>query len=1333
MTPREREMYEETARLVSAASTPRRVPRRRRALAALVAVTTLTVSAPAGAAPGDLDAGFGASGKVTLDFGGIDRATHVALMPDGRIVTIGVTSAGGSQDYAIARFGADGTPDATFGTGGKVTLGTGPGVDDIGGGIVVLADQRVVVAGTGNASVDFVAMRLGVNGGVDSSFAGSGSAVVDFGGTDAMNQMIILPDGRLVLVGGTSANAGDFAVARLNADGSADASFGPGGKRTVDFGGADEAVAVAAQADGKLVVVGRGGSGKNMAVARLNVDGTPDMGFGTAGKASVDLGGDEVANGVVVQADGRLVLAGSTSAVGGGDYALARLTASGAIDSTFDGDGFATAGFGAANETALALAQQQNGRLVAIGNAGTANDLIAARFAADGSVDGAFGSNGSVAISYGTGQFEYDGDIAIAADGKLVIVGSTDPFRGGTGDVAVARLQGDPVTGPPPPPPTPVGPTPQFTTGTSRKLPGATRLDAGGSLPGIGASRINEYVWTVTLPGRKAAVDYHCGENPVLSLISDRKGLAKVLLTAINNRGATATTTRRFVPVRRLGVRRTDAFACENPAASNQASTADCVKSFGNAFYEVNSRGAATDCFEVAASTSGSTKLFTATIPGPVALNGLYLPIPQGVRSIYDSSGRVSLDGLSRVGLRVGPIPTQPLPLNYQITPTHGKFHLVDVGPTFNAPKVLGGLKLEGSLSIDLFPHASSVKVGLGLPVPFRFATGARAQAKAFLRLDNSHGLRFDGLSAKLPAAWIGPIYVESLFFSYEKSSNSWTGTAKVSLPGSRIKLNAAPPPPDFGIKIVNGRFASAGFGVEFQPPTRPDLFPPFHAVLLKQIGASIGLDPLRLTGTIGISATDIVDEDGVLLGIFATPETPYTMPEDPGPQLAPLANRRFDRFALTIAGTAAVKVPILGGQVPLLNAYGLYEFPDYFEFGGGFSYELSPITLDGNVGGFVYPTKRAFNLEGGLKACVKKIRIKVGPFKYTLNPCASVGAVISSRGIGFCGLFPISTPIKDFAINIGAGYHWGDDLPSLKFITCDYTGYREVSPLASVASSNGGYASPAAAGFGTALPDGLPAAMFRVRGDGGTPEVVVTDPSGRDVSADPDVVIIDDAEPNTEIVAVPKPAAGTWTIAAAPGSPAIAGVSIANGLPAPAVTAKVAGRGTRRVLRYSFTPAAGRSVTFVERGRDTAHVLGTVTQATGQITFAPGGGGAGTRTIVAQVSQDGVSSREVAVASFTAPAPPRLAAPTRLRASRTRTGIRISWRRVPGATRYEVLTTLADGTRDYRVVRRTRIVVPVAAAQRAALVSVAALDVVGGRGPASTTRIAAAPPRRRS
>jgi len=1278
-------------------------------------------AASAQAAPGDLDPSFSGDGKQTLDFGGNDRATHVVVTPDGRLVVVGATDAIGGGDFAVGRVTAGGEPDGTFGSGGKATSGTAPAVNDVGGGVVVLPDESVLVAGFGGAGQDFVVKRLGADGAL------ADTKTFDFGGSETVTAMVAQPDGKLVLVGSTSATGGgDFAILRLNADLTPDTSFDTDGKQTVDFGGAaDSANAVAIQPDGRIVVAGQAnGVNGDVGLTRLNADGSIDTSFAPAsnGKATVDFGGADVANGVAVQSDGKIVLAGTTSAAGAGDVAVARLDAAGALDPGFSGDGKLTLGNALASDSGLALAIQQNGRIVVLaqGDSAAKGDFELFRLATDGGADASFGSGGTRNVDFGGAEF--DGDVVIQPDGKIVIAGSTDANPGGY-DIALARIEGDPVaTGPgngggptgPPPSPGRIG------VGSSRKLPGATRLSGAGALAGAGGKLINWH-WVITGGGQKLDVD--CGRSPILSTILGKTGAYRAKLTVTDSRGLSASTLSALtVKSVRLRLKSKGVFDCENPAKGNQPDRADCVKTYGFGILQVGSRGAADDCFEIGQSTKDGQKYVEGKIAGPVAINGLYVPVPKSVKTVYDSTGNVSVDGANRLAVKIGPFLTKEFDLKFKIDPNKlGVFHLVNVDQSVNTPKLLGSLPIRGAFSIDLLYHRSKTKIGVGLPSPFSFGGKSTAQADVKLIADNLKGLRYDGLSATVPQVWLGPIFVSGLNFNYEQSTKTWGGGAKVTLPGSRIAIDARGPPsqpPDFGFGIRKGKLHHAGFGVEFQPPTQPDLFPPFHTVLLHHIGAAIGFNPLRLTGRIGIAAANIVDEDGVLFGAFATSRQPYTMPEDPGPELAPLAQRRFDRFSLAIGGTARLKVPFLGGDIPLLNAYALYMYPSYLEFGGGFKYGIGPVSIDGNVGGFAYAANRTFNLEGGVRACLRGIKIGYKIFSVKISPCLNVGAVVSSRGLGFCTVLPVPFPVVgSIPVPIGAGYHWGDSFPKIMLFSCDYGPYRQVSAFARRAGAGSG-------GAPVTLPGGLPAAMIRVRGQGAAPELVVRDPQGRSIADSADAVTMQGSEPDTTIVALRRPRAGRWTVAAAAGSAPIARVESASALPPIALRARVTGGGSRRTLRYRLTAGLGRKVTFFERGPSTARVLGVARGGSGSLTFTPGLGRSGRRGIVAVVEQDGAPVRTLRVASFVAPRPARPGRPARVRVARRGRKIRIGWRRVRGAARYEVLVKFADRSQVFRVVRGTRLTVTDPAAGRRGQVLVNALQVDGTRGSASAVRL---------
>ncbi|MBI4336543.1 MAG: IPTL-CTERM sorting domain-containing protein [Chloroflexi bacterium] len=277
-------------------------------------------------ADGSLDLSFGTGGKVSTDLGGDDRGHSIAIQGDGRIVVAGVSNTGGTYDFALARYNADGTLDTSFGAGGKVA--TDFGGDDGGYSVAVQGDGKIVVAGysyTGG-TLNFALARYNASGSLDASFGTGGKVATDFGGHDYGRSVAIQGDGRIVVAGYSNTGGTlNFALARYNASGSLDASFGTGGKVATDFGGYDYGRSVAIQGDGRIVVAGAASS--NFAVARYNANGSLDASFGTGGKVTTDFGGDDAGYSVAIQSDGRIVVAGHSTAGGTLDFALARYMA----------------------------------------------------------------------------------------------------------------------------------------------------------------------------------------------------------------------------------------------------------------------------------------------------------------------------------------------------------------------------------------------------------------------------------------------------------------------------------------------------------------------------------------------------------------------------------------------------------------------------------------------------------------------------------------------------------------------------------------------------------------------------------------------------------------------------------------------------------------------------------------------------------------------------------------------------------------------------------------------------------------------------------------------
>ena len=290
-------------------------------------------------------------------------------------------------------------------------------------------------------------------GQLDPSFGAGGTVVTEFPSSySGARAVAVQADGRIVAAGFAHTNnsiISDFALTRYDASGALDPTFGTGGRVRTDFGGRfDEALAVAVQPDGRVVVAGNSSdaNGSDMAVARYNSDGLLDTSFDGDGMALVDFGSEASARAVALQPDGGIVLAGGVlQPVGGGccvsDFALVRLTSVGALDSSFDGDGRVVTDFlaGADNghDVAQAVRVQADGRIVAAG-AGVAGvvsvDFAVARYLADGSLDATFSDDGLVTTDF-VGYFDEIRDLAVDNGGRIVTGGQSCEFPGNSDEV----------------------------------------------------------------------------------------------------------------------------------------------------------------------------------------------------------------------------------------------------------------------------------------------------------------------------------------------------------------------------------------------------------------------------------------------------------------------------------------------------------------------------------------------------------------------------------------------------------------------------------------------------------------------------------------------------------------------------------------------------------------------------------------------------------------------------------------------------------------------------------------------------------------------------------
>ena len=171
-------------------------------------------------------------------------------------------------------------------------------------------------------------------------------------------------------------------------DGALDPTFDADGIVTTDLTNSDVAYSVVIQPDGKIVVAGYTISGnQDFALARYNTNGSLDTTFDTDGKLTTDLGGnnEDVATSTALQPDGKIVVAGYTNATGGNyDFALARYHSNGTLDTTFDSDGKLITDLGGPDDEAQSMALQPDGKIVVAGfsNASGIYDFAMVRYEA---------------------------------------------------------------------------------------------------------------------------------------------------------------------------------------------------------------------------------------------------------------------------------------------------------------------------------------------------------------------------------------------------------------------------------------------------------------------------------------------------------------------------------------------------------------------------------------------------------------------------------------------------------------------------------------------------------------------------------------------------------------------------------------------------------------------------------------------------------------------------------------------------------------------------------------------------------------------------------------
>ncbi len=423
---------------------------------------------------GSLDSSFGNGGIVTnpITSGSalFNGDVAVSLVVQGfsiqpRKITVGgYSSANGTNYFTLARYNSTGTFDTTFGANGTGTtvlpvISTANGGDAAAYAMALQSGNFVLVGyrGISEGEIDFAAARFTSTGAIDTTFGSNGVVLADVSDKSSQaNALAVQPDDKVVVAGYSefgSYNPKDrFALARFNADGSLDSSFGSGGKLTTIITSNDMAYAVAVQPDGKIVAAGS--SSGQFALARYNSNGSLDTSFGNNGTTTALVGTGGQANAVRIQPDGKIIAAGyADDSSSYQHFALARFNTNGSLDTSFGSAGKVITSISTA-DSAYGLGIQTNGKIVLGGFGASVNgstvtaDLAAARYNTNGALDFSFGSLGRTQTNVGGGTLDVGYAMAIQLDGKIIVAGGAGlgnlpgPVFGMVGNsfVALARF-----------------------------------------------------------------------------------------------------------------------------------------------------------------------------------------------------------------------------------------------------------------------------------------------------------------------------------------------------------------------------------------------------------------------------------------------------------------------------------------------------------------------------------------------------------------------------------------------------------------------------------------------------------------------------------------------------------------------------------------------------------------------------------------------------------------------------------------------------------------------------------------------------------------------------
>lgn len=405
---------------------------------------------------GVLDLTFGNNGMVSSVFPGrnftvLGKGNSSILQPDDKIIVVGAvknTQAPFQQDFAVARFNADGTLDNTFGTNGLVVTDMGSD-DEIASAVALQGNGKIVVIGNRDTTFsgvfttsNYEIIRYNTNGSIDNTFGTNGKIIgvsVDYISSTA-NNIAIKDDDRIIVVGtyGFYIDTTSIILRGFTADGNFDNTFGTNGISIIKNNSkGNDGNSIILKSDGSFFVVGsaRNSNSEGISISKYTTAGILDSTFAQNGFEISNLynGGNDEGECSFLQSNGGIIVGGYES---GGSYLgeLVRFLPNGKLDSSFATNGKYVFG---ANEEVNCVLGQFNGKILSAVN--YQGSFKIQRFDSQGITDLSFGNSGKAYATYGS-NYVRALNMAFQSSGKLIVVGSYNNISNNQDGISIARF-----------------------------------------------------------------------------------------------------------------------------------------------------------------------------------------------------------------------------------------------------------------------------------------------------------------------------------------------------------------------------------------------------------------------------------------------------------------------------------------------------------------------------------------------------------------------------------------------------------------------------------------------------------------------------------------------------------------------------------------------------------------------------------------------------------------------------------------------------------------------------------------------------------------------------